>query len=275
MMPRWDASTALDLMTTHAIRHTHMVPTMFVRLLALPQEVRRAFDPSALDLVLHGAAPCASSVKRAMIDWWGKVLVEYWGASEGGAYTLIDSDQWLARPGSVGQAIRSFEVFAADEQGKRLPADEPGTLHCRHRTRTDVFEYHNAPDKTAAAFIEPGVFTVGDLGRVDADGWVYLEGRRADLILSGGVNVYPAEVQAVLAEHPAVSDVAVFGVPDPEWGERVHAIIELAPDTEPEPTLPEDLITYARTRLAHYKVPRNIEIVDTLPRTPTGKLRRR
>jgi acyl-CoA synthetase (AMP-forming)/AMP-acid ligase II len=273
MMPRWDARTALDLMTAHAIRHTHMVPTMFVRLLRLPDEVRSAFDPSSLDLVLHGAAPCTPSVKRAMIDWWGRVLVEYWGASEGGAYTLIDSGQWLARPGSVGQAIRSLEVFAADEEGRKLPANQPGTLHCRHRTRPDVFEYHNAHDKTAAAFIEPGVFTVGDLGRVDPDGWVYLEGRRTDLILSGGVNVYPAEVQAVLAEHPAVSDVAVFGIPDPEWGERVHAVVELADNTEPTQALTQDLIDYTRTRLAHYKVPRKIELVDALPRNPTGKLR--
>jgi long-chain acyl-CoA synthetase len=273
MMPRWDARTALDLMTAHAIRHTHMVPTMFVRLLQLPDEARTALDPSALRLVLHGAAPCAPSVKRAMIDWWGKVLVEYWGASEGGAYTLIDAEGWLAHPGSVGQAIRSFEVFAADEEGNRLPANEPGTLHCRNQTRTDVFEYHNAPDKTAAAFIEPGVFTVGDLGRVDPDGWVYLEGRRTDLILSGGVNVYPAEVQAVLAEHPAVSDVAVFGVSDPEWGERVHAVVEVTDSTEAPPTLTQDLIDYARTRLAHYKVPSRIDLVDALPRKPNGKLR--
>lgn len=271
MMPRWDTAAALELMAAHRIRHTHMVPTMFVRLLRLPEEQRHAFDPSALDLVLHGAAPCAPSVKRAMIDWWGRVLVEYWGATEGGAYTLIDSEQWLARPGSVGQAIRSFEVFAADEEGKRLPADEPGVLHCRHRTRTDVFEYHNAPDKTAAAFVEPGVFTVGDLGRVDPDGWVYLEGRRTDLILSGGVNVYPAEVEAVLVEHPAVSDVAVFGVPDPEWGEAVHALVEIADGTEPDPALAEELIDYARARLAHYKAPRKIALTNTLPRHPNGK----
>jgi acyl-CoA synthetase (AMP-forming)/AMP-acid ligase II len=146
-------------------------------------------------------------------------------------------------------------------------------LHCRHQTRTDVFEYHNAPDKTAAAFIEPGVFTVGDLGRVDPDGWVYLEGRRTDLILSGGVNVYPAEVQAVLAEHPAVSDVAVFGVPDPEWGERVHAVVEVRDSKDAPPTLTQDLIDYARTRLAHYKVPSRIDLVDALPRKPNGKLR--
>ena len=273
MMPRWDAATALELMTAHAIRHTHMVPTMFVRLLRLPEDQRNAFGPSALDLVLHGAAPCVPAVKRAMIDWWGRVLVEYWGASEGGAYTLIKSDQWLARPGSVGQAIRSFEVFAADEEGNRLPANAPGTLHCRHRTRTDVFEYHRAPDKTAAAFVEPGVFTVGDLGRVDPDGWVYLEGRRTDLILSGGVNVYPAEVQAVLSEHPAVSDAAIFGVTDPEWGEAVHALVEVADSTRADPALAEELIDYARARLAHYKVPRRIDLTDALPRKPNGKLR--
>ena len=273
MMPHWDASTALDLMSRHAIRHTHMVPTMFVRLLRLPEEQRQAFEPSSLDLVLHGAAPCAPSVKRAMIDWWGRVFVEYWGASEGGAYTLIDSEQWLARPGSVGQAIRSYEVFAADAEGKRLSDNEPGVLHCRHRTRTDVFEYHDAADKTAEAFVEPGVFTVGDLGRVDPDGWVYLEGRRTDLILSGGVNVYPAEIQAVLAEHPAVSDAAIFGVPDPDWGEAVHALVEIDSAAEPKPGLAEELIDYARARLARYKVPRRIELTDALPRKPNGKLR--
>jgi long-chain acyl-CoA synthetase len=273
MMPRWDARAALHLMSAHGVGHTHMVPTMFVRLLRLAEEERQAFDPSLLRLVLHGAAPVAPAIKKAMIQWWGDALVEYWGASEAGVFTLIGAKDWLAHPGSVGRAIPSFEVFAGDDAGNILPPGEVGLLYCRHRTGPDAFEYHNDPAKTAAAFVARGVFTVGDLGRVDEDGWVYLEGRRTDLILSGGVNVYPAEIQSVFLEHPAVCDVAVFGVEDEEWGERVCALVELVDGLVPNEALAAELGAYARGRLAAYKVPRKIDFTAALPRQPNGKIR--
>jgi len=273
MMPRWDERLALRLIEERRIRHTHLVPTMFVRLLRLPEEERTHHDLSSLSLVHHGAAPIAPDIKRAMIAWWGPVLVEYWGATEGGVYTLIDSEDWLAHPGSVGRAIETFEVFAVDDEGRRLGPDQVGRLYCRHREREDVFVYHGDPAKTAASYLSPGVFTAGDVGRVDAEGYVFLEGRRSDLILSGGVNVYPAEVAAVLSRHPAVVDVAVFGIPDPEWGEVVHAVVELDPGLQPSDALADALCSHARSELAGYKVPRAIDFVAALPRHPNGKVR--
>lgn len=272
LMPRWDPVMALQLIEERAIRHTHLVPTMFVRLLRLPVEQREAFDLSSLSLVLHGAAPIAPSVKRQMIEWWGPVLVEYWGASEGGVVTLVDSAEWLAHPGTVGRAIPAYEVYAGDAQGNPLPAGVEGTLWCRSRSGTQVFSYHNARDTTASAYAGPGTYTIGDIGYVDADGWVYLSDRAAHTIISGGVNIYPAEVEAVLIEHPAVVDVAVFGIPHDEWGEEVKAAVELADGVAPTPELEAELIAFARERLAGYKVPRSIDFESELPRYPTGKL---
>ena len=191
--------------------------------------MRASFDGASLHTVLHGAAPISPRVKAQMIEWWGPVLVEYWGTSEAGVFTLVGSQDWLDRPGTVGRAVPHYEVFAVGDDGAVLPAGEVGTLYCRHRRQQQVFEYHGAPDKTAAAHLEPGVFTMGDIGRVDADGFVHLADRSANVIISGGVNIYPAEIEHVLAEHPAVADVAVFGIPDDEWGEQVKAAVELAP----------------------------------------------
>ncbi len=272
LMPRWDPATALRLIEERSIRHTHVVPTMFVRLLRLPDEVRERFDPSSLSLVLHGAAPIAPSVKRQMIEWWGPVLVEYWGASESGVVTLVDSADWLAHPGTVGRAIPAYEVYAGDPEGNPLPAGTEGTLWCRSAGGTQVFSYHNAPDKTASVHAGPGTYTIGDIGYVDADGWVYLSDRAAHTIISGGVNIYPAEVEAVLVEHPAVVDVAVFGIPHDEWGEEVKAAVELADGITPTPELETEIIAFARERLAGFKVPRSIDFEPELPRHPTGKL---
>jgi long-chain acyl-CoA synthetase len=272
-MPVWDETWALTLIGERSIAHTHMVPTMFVRLLRLPAEVREAFDPAPLRLVLHGAAPIAPQVKRRMIDWWGPVLIEYWGATEGGVCTLASAAEWLAHPGTVGRAIATVEIFAADETGRRLPAGETGTLYCRHSSAANVFEYHNAPEKTAACHLEPGVFTTGDVGRIDTDGYVYLTDRAHNMIISGGVNIYPAEIERVLEQHPAVADVAVFGIPDDEWGEAVKATIELADGQRPSPALVADILNFARQRLTGYKVPRSIDFATRLPRDPTGKLR--
>ncbi len=272
IMPRWEAAQALRLIQECEVRHTHLIPTMFVRLLRLPDDTRSEFDPSSLRLVLHGAAPIAPSLKRRMIDWWGEVLVEYWGATEGGACTLVDSADWLAHPGTVGKSLPTLEIFAVDDTGRRLPPGEVGVLYCRHRQLTKVFEYHGDPDKTAQAYLEPGTFTTGDIGWVEADGYVYLSDRKSNLIICGGVNIYPAEVEQVLQQHPAVADVAVFGVPDDEWGETVKAAVELEQGQQPSPQLEAEILAFGRAHLASYKVPRSIDFEDALPRHPTGKL---
>jgi long-chain acyl-CoA synthetase len=207
-----------------------------------------------------------------MIEWWGPILYEYWGGTEGGVTTFADSAEWLAHPGTVGRALPHFEVFAVDAAGRRLPPGAEGPLYARHRTTTELFAYHGDPEKTAAAFLDPHTHTLGDVGRVDEEGWVHLTDRSAHLIISGGVNVYPAEIEAVLVEHPAVLDVAVFGIPDDEWGEQVKAAVELAPGAEPCDALAAELIAFARARLAGYKVPRSIDFERELPRTPAGKL---
>ena len=272
IMPRWDERQALALIDERRVHNSHLVPTMFVRLLRLPEEDRAGFDGSSLRTVLHGAAPVSVPVKTRMIEWWGPVLLEYWGASEGGVVTVVGSQDWLAHPGTVGRAVPSYEVFAADPEGNRLPAGENGTLWCRNTLTDKVFEYHNAPEKTAGAFLEPGTYTIGDIGRVDEEGWVYLADRAANMIISGGVNIYPAEIEQVLVEHPAVLDAGVFGIPDEEWGESVKAAVELADGSQPSPELEAEILAFARQHLAGYKVPRSIDFEEALPRYPTGKL---
>ena len=272
ILPRWDETAALETIQEREIAHAHLVPTMFVRLLRLPDAVRDDFHAPRLDLVLHGAAPVSVPVKQRMIEWWGPVLVEYWGATEGGVNTLIDSEDWLANPGTVGRALPAFELFAVDDVGERLPAGVVGDLYCRHRHQDHVFEYHGDPEKTAASYLEPGVFTIGDVGSVDEAGYVRLADRKSSMIISGGVNIYPAEVEHVLQEHPAVADVGVFGIPDDEWGESVKAAVELAPGYEASASLEEEILEFGRGQLARYKVPRSIDFEDELPRHPSGKL---
>lgn len=272
LMPRWDAQQTLRLIQERRIRHTHLVPTMFVRLLRLDEDIRNAFDLSSLRLVLHGAAPIAAPVKQRMIEWWGEVIVEYWGATEGGVCTLVRSGEWLAHPGTVGRATPNFEIFAIDDAGNRVPPGAVGTLYCRHKQLPRAFEYHNDAAKTAASYLEPGVFTIGDIGRVDADGYVYLTDRKSNLIISGGVNIYPAEIEHVLQQHPAVADAGVFGIPDDEWGEVVKGAVELIDGLRPSAQLEADILAFARQRLASYKVPRSIDFEQRLPRQPTGKL---
>jgi len=272
ILPRWDEAHALDVIEEREIVHTHLVPTMFVRLLRLPEARRAAFRAPKLDLVLHGAAPVSVAIKQRMIEWWGERFVEYWGATEGGVNTLIDSADWLEHPGSVGRALPAFEVFAVDDSGGRLAAGETGDLYCRHRTAARPFEYHGDAEKTEAAYLEPHIFTIGDIGRVEADGYVYLADRKSSMIISGGVNIYPVEVEQVVHEHPAVADVAVFGIPDDEWGESVKAAVELAPGFTGSADLEAEIIAFARERLAAYKLPRSIDFEAELPRHPTGKL---
>jgi long-chain acyl-CoA synthetase len=272
VMPRWDAAQALELIGARSIRHTHFVPTMFVRLLRLPAEARSAFDGGDLSLVLHGAAPIARETKHEMIEWWGRVLVEYWGATESGVCTLATSEEWLKHPGTVGRATASFEVFARGDDGRRLAPGEIGTLCIRHKRFERPFEYHRAAEKTAEAYVAGPAFGIGDLGYVDEAGFVFLSDRKAHTIISGGVNIYPAEIESVLHGHPAVGDVAVFGVPDDEWGEQVKAAVELRPGYVASDELEAELLAFARERLAKYKAPRSVDFEASLPRHDTGKL---
>jgi acyl-CoA synthetase (AMP-forming)/AMP-acid ligase II len=272
VMPRWDERESLRLIAERRIAHTHVVPTMLVRLLRLPDAERASADTSSLALVLHGAAPISRSVKQRVLDWWGDRLVEYWGGTESGVVTLVRGDEWRAHPGTVGRALPHYQVYAIDDAGKRLAPGETGELLCRHAREAQIFTYHADPEKTAASYPEPGAFTLGDIGWVDADGYVYLAERRSHTIISGGVNVYPAEIEAVLQEHPAVADVAVFGIPDDEWGESVKAAIELRPGHAPSDALAAELLAYARLHLAGYKIPRSIDFEAQLPRFPSGKL---
>jgi long-chain acyl-CoA synthetase len=272
ILPQFDASETLRLIEERQVCTTHLVPVMMNRLLRLPEEQRASFDPSSLECVLNGAAPVPVAVKQRMIDWWGPVLVEYWGSSEGGAFCIATSEEWLTHPGTVGRPVDRYEVFAADAEGRRLDPGEVGLLYCRNKLDDQPFQYWNAPEKTDGAYLEPGTFTNFDMGYIDADGYVYLSDRAADMIISGGVNIYPAEVEAVLIEHPAIADVAVFGIPDDEWGESVKAAVQLAPGTQNCAQLEQELLEWARERVAAYKLPRSIDFETELPRLPTGKI---
>lgn len=273
VMRRWDERAFLTWVRERGVRHTHLVPTMIVRLLRLSQEERDSTPLESLTLVMHGAAPITPETKRAAIDWLGDRLVEYWGATEGGIYTLVRADEWLARPGTVGRPIAAFTVYAESDAGERLPAGEVGTLVTRHATLSQPFVYHGDETKTAGCYRGAHAFTVGDLGHVDVDGYVYLSERRTNLILSGGVNLYPAEIERVLLLHPDVADVAVFGVPDPEWGERVHAAVQLVAGAVPTDTLRDAILEHTRSHLAKVKIPRSLDFHAALPRTEAGKMR--
>jgi long-chain acyl-CoA synthetase len=269
---RFDAAAILADLEREQITLCHMVPTQFIRLLALGGSARASFTGGRLERVWHGGAACPVSVKREMIEWWGPVLVEYYGATEAGIVTVIDSDEWLARPGSVGRPVPPTEVVVIGEDGAECPVGVPGQVYVRRPARLD-FAYHNAPGKTEAAHLAPGLFTVGDLGRLDEDGYLFLTGRSQDTIISGGVNVYPAEVERVLLDHPAVRDVAVIGIPDEEFGERVLAVVEADRGRGTRlDDLTRELDAHCRERLADYKRPRSYRFVPRLGREPTGKL---
>jgi long-chain acyl-CoA synthetase len=271
LMEQWDAEAALALVESHGITHTHMVPTMFHRLLSLPPEVRARYDVSTLRSVLHGAGPCPVAVKRRMIEWLGPVVWEYYAATEGSG-CFVDSDTWLARPGTVGKPADG-QVMVGDIDGRALPPGETGLVFLK-APAIGRFEYFKDTDKTESAY-RGDYFTLGDMGYVDDDGYLFLTDRSANLIISGGVNIYPAEVDAVLLEHPAVGDAATIGVPDDEWGERVVAVIELQPGREPSPELARELVAHCRARLAHYKCPQLVEFMDQLPRQDNGKIYKR
>jgi long-chain acyl-CoA synthetase len=272
LMDGWDASSTLELVERHRVTHMHMVPTMFHRLLSLPESERRARDVSSLRFVLHGAAPCPVHVKRRLIEWLGPIVYEYYAATEGTA-TWVDPATWLSRPGTVGRLVPPDIVRIVGPDGEELPVGEPGIVYIK-APESGRFEYFKDPDKTAETY-RGDYFSVGDVGYVDEDGYLYLTDRTANVIISGGVNIYPAEVDAVLLEDPRVGDAATIGVPDDEWGEIVLAVVEPAPGVAPSEELAAQLIETCRNRLAHFKCPRRVEFVDELPRHDNGKIYKR
>jgi acyl-CoA synthetase (AMP-forming)/AMP-acid ligase II len=271
LMERFDALEMLRLIERYQVTHLQVVPTMFVRLLKLPPEQRSAFDLSSLRQVAHAAAPCPVEVKERMLDWWGPIIREYYAGSESTGYCTIGSDEWRAHPGSVGRNIMG-SIHITDDDGVPLPPGEIGTVWFEGPER---FEYHNDPAKTAEAFNDRGWSTLGDMGSVDEDGYLYLSDRRTNLILSGGTNIYPQEVENLLALHPEVKDVAVIGVADEELGQRVLAVVTPADMARAGAELERELIDYCRERLAHYKCPRQVVFDEDIPRLPTGKLAKR
>jgi fatty-acyl-CoA synthase len=269
VMERFDPTEALRLIEAHKVTHSQWVPTMLIRLLGLPEEVRNGVDLSSHTLAIHAAAPCPPDVKRKMIDWWGPILIEYYSGTDSGGMTVINSTEWLAHPGSVG---RSSKVRIVGDDGHEVPTGEVGTVYFVGGPK---FAYKGDATKTEATRLPGGLRTMGDCGYVDEDGFLYLTDRKDFMILSGGVNIYPRETEDVLIGHPAVDDVAVIGVPHPELGEEVKAVVQLAAGVAATPELVEELIGLCRSRLAPYKCPRSVDFVAELPRTPAGKLLKR
>ena len=263
----FDAELALQTVERYGVTGTLMVPTHFTRLLALPPEVRSRYDVSSLREVGHTGAACPPAVKRAMIAWFGPVLDERYGGTESGTLCRITSQEWLEHPGSVGRPVPPFEVVVVDDDDRELPVGESGRLYFRDTTGRGI-EFFRTPDKTASVHLAPNVFTVGDSGHVDADGYVYITGRVSDMVVSGGVNLYPAESEAVLRTHELVADVAVIGVPHETMGEELKALVVRSDAT----LTAADLIAYCRERLAHPKCPRSVDFVDDLGRNAMGKV---
>ncbi|MEO8816284.1 MAG: acyl-CoA synthetase [Mycobacterium sp.] len=271
MMEKFDAENALRLIQQYRITHSQWVPTMFIRMLKLQRQVRESYDVSSLRCAVHAAAPCPVEVKRAMIEWWGPILLEYYSSTEANGVTMIDSREWLQRPGSVGKS-RLGILHICDDSGTEVAAGQIGTVYFEREVAP--FEYHNDPARTAETRHRnhPTWTTCGDVGYLDTDGYLYLTDRKSFMIISGGVNIYPQEIENHLALHPAVFDVAVIGVPDEEMGESVVAVVHPAVEADSHEELAATLDRFLRERIAHYKVPRRYEFTTDLPRTPTGKL---
>jgi len=271
IMERFDAERTLALIEQHRVTTAYMVPTQFVRLLRLPDDVRARYDHSSLEVVVHSAAPCPLEIKKQMLEWWGPVIWETYGGMEGAA-TIAKPYRWIEKPGTVGRAIRGMEVRILDDDGGDLPAGEVG--HVFLESKGSGFEYKGEPELTRSVH-QGRAFTIGDMGYLDDDGYLFICDRAKDLIISGGVNIYPAEIEGTLTANPKIGDVAVIGVPDPEWGEQIKAVVELVAGVEPSPALADELQAWCRERLASFKCPRTIEFRDELPRTDGGKLSKR
>lgn len=272
VLSSFDAEKVLQAIEHHRIANCVMVPTHFQRLLALPEAVRRKYDVSSMKRLAHTGAACPRDVKKAMIDWFGPVLVEGYGGTESGSVVMINSTDWLRKPGSVGRALPPFEVVIVGEKGEYLPANEVGQIYIRDTSGRGII-YHNDPEKTASAHIEPGVFTLGDVGYVDDEGFLFITDRASDMIVSGGVNIYPVEAEHVLLLHPGVADVAVIGVPNADMGEEVKALV--VPADAAHPPSPDELNTFCREHIAGFKCPRSYEFTTDIGRNAMGKVNKR
>lgn len=273
MMDGWDAEQALALIEEHGISHSHMVATMFHRMLQLPEEIRGKYDLSSIKSITHGAAPCPVHVKHAMIEWFGPVLNEYYAATEGGGGFTVNSHDWLKKPGTVGKPPEAFDNKILDDEGNELSPGEIGTIYMK-APEAGRFAYYKDPAKTSSSY-RGDYFTLGDMGYFDEDGYLFLTGRTAEVIISGGVNIYPQEVDSQIMQHEAVQEVCTVGVPSEEWGEEVRTVIQLKRGLTGSNQLSDEIITFARSRLPHYMCPRRIDFADDLPRLPTGKIQRR
>ena len=272
IMEKFDPERALALIEEHGATHSQWVPIMFVRMLKLPEDVRSRYDVSSMQFAIHAAAPCPIEVKEKMIEWWGPVIVEYYAASEGVGATIIDSSAWLTHKGSVGPSM-SGQIHILDENGEELPTGEIGTIYFSGDQAT--FEYHNEPEKTAGAYNEKGWATTGDIGYLDEDGFLYLTDRKNFMIISGGVNIYPQEIENLLIGHDKVADVAVFGVPCDDFGEKVQAVVEPMNWADATDETAIEIMEWLRERISHIKLPKALDFHPKLPRSDTGKLYKR
>ena len=272
LLDKWDSEQVLALIEKYRITRGHFVPIMFQRLLALPQAVRAKYDLSSIRRISHGAAPCSPEIKRAMIEWLGPVLYEYYAGSEGGVGFLVESEEWLRKPGTVGRLPRPGAAKILDERGEECPPGQPGTIYMSLADQGG-FDYFKDPAKTGGARRD-GYFTMGDVGYFDEDGYRFLTGRNAETIIAGGVNIYPQEVDNELIKHPAVEDSCTIGAPHDEWGEEVRAVIQLKSGYEPSEALRAELLAFAAERVAKFKAPRGLDFVAELPRSEAGKIQR-
>jgi long-chain acyl-CoA synthetase len=271
LMDKWTPEGMLQLIDEHDVSTSHMVPTQFHRLLSLPEEVRAKYDVSSTRCMVHAAAPCPPEIKRQMIEWWGNSIMEYYAATEGGG-SIVTAEEWMQRPGTVGKAWTGAELRILDDDGNQLPPNTEGTVYMGLAQAN--FEYKGDEKKTNDNRVD-GFFTVGDWGYLDEDGYLFLKDRKSDMIISGGVNIYPAEIESELINFPKVGDVAVFGIPHEDWGEEIKAVVEPAEGVVPDDALTEEIMAFAQERLAKYKRPKTIDYVDELPRDPNGKLYKR
>ena len=272
IMEHFDPEAYLSLIEQYTATHSQLVPTMFSRMLKLPEAVRRSYDLSSLEIAVHAAAPCPVMVKQQMIEWWGPIIHEYYGATEGLGFSACNTEEWLAHPGTVGKIVLG-ELSVLDDEMQPLPQGSPGTLWFKTATE---FEYHNDAEKTAEATSPDGeMTTVGDVGYLDEDGFLFLTDRKTFMIISGGVNIYPQESEDLLIAHPKVADAAVFGVPNVDLGEEVKAVIQVVPGTAEEESLTQELLDYLAEHLSRQKIPRSIDYIAEMPRLPTGKLYKR
>jgi long-chain acyl-CoA synthetase len=273
LMERWKPEDCLRVIESYKVTTSHMVPTQFHRMLALPEDVKSRYDMSSLRCMIHAAAPCPVEVKKRMIEWWGQTIFEYYAASEGGG-TLVPPAEWQQYPGTVGRAWAGsdIKIFDDDGDGHECESDEKGTVYML--LGSNDFRYHNDEEKTEENRRQ-GYFTVGDIGYLNSDGYLFLCDRKADMIISGGVNIYPAEIESVLLTHPKIADAAVFGIPHEDWGEEVKAVIQAADGQEAGQTLCDDIQAFCEDKLAKYKRPRTIDFIEDMPRDPNGKLYKR